>query len=52
MEYVTHIFAWIAMSAYIASTAFEGWEKYRHRKELQKLERAGVEHPFFGDGLE
>ena len=51
MEYATHIIAWLAMLTYIASSAFDVWEKFRRYKDARKLEQE-TEHMFFGDGLE
>ena len=52
MEYATHIFAWLAMSTYIASTGFDVWEKYQRYKNVITLEENHPGHVFFGDGLE
>tara|TARA_R110002051_G_scaffold197208_1_gene264748 strand:- start:2120 stop:2275 length:156 start_codon:yes stop_codon:yes gene_type:complete len=51
MEHATYIIAWLAMLVYIASSAFDVWEKFRRYKRERKIEKE-TEHMFFGDGLE
>jgi hypothetical protein len=52
MEIATHILAWFALSTYIATTAFDVWEKYRRYQNVKRIEEGGIQHPLFEDGLE